>query len=194
MPSPPVKPRGRAGPSTVTNIAPTNPTTDPIAAIFTIMAPLVTTLLVQQLKSISDPATPSTPHRGSKRRADFDAPISRSPKRARHSRQHSLSLHVSSPSPPPSRPSSPLPGIEHELESCVLAFGNSKALADNVVNSAIKNLSALGYTPDVLADDDISNERVGEVSGLPEGTVSALRKFSREWCAWLEAKKAQIAK
>ena len=162
--------------------------------MFTVMAPLVTTLLAQQVKTISDPATPLTPRRGSKRHIDLASPTGRSPKRGRYeSRQRSFS-RITSPSPSPSRPSSPLPGVEHELESCVLAFGNSKALASNIINSAIENLSALGYTPDVLADDDISNERVGEVSGLPEGTVSALRKFSREWCARLEVKKARMAK
>ena len=76
----------------------------------------------------------------------------------------------------------------------MLAFGKSRALADGVVNSATENLSALGYTPDVLADNDINNERVEQVSGLPEGTVSALRKFSRGWCVQLEAKKARMAK
>ena len=76
----------------------------------------------------------------------------------------------------------------------MLAFGKSKALTDDIINSAIDNLSALGYTPDVLADDDISNERVGQVSGLLEGTVSSLRKFSRRWCARLELKKARAAK
>ena len=73
----------------------------------------------------------------------------------------------------------------------MLAFGKSKALADDIIGSAIENLSTLGYTPDVLASGDIDNERVGHVSGLPEGTVSALRKFSREWCTRLEAKKAR---
>jgi hypothetical protein len=87
-----------------------------------------------------------------------------------------------------------LPAVEDELKSCVLAFGRSKALAENSTNSAIESLSALGYTPDVLADNDISNERVQQVSGLPEGTVSALRKFSREWCTQLEAKRARMAK
>ena len=76
----------------------------------------------------------------------------------------------------------------------MLAFGKSRALADGVVNSATENLSVLGYTPDVLADNDINNEQVEQVSGLPEGTVSALCKFSRGWCVQLEAKKARMAK
>lgn len=196
MPSPTTKPRGRTGPTTVTDTISTTSTVDPVTAMFTVMAPLVTTLVAQQLKSISGPAVPSTPRHRSKREASPASPSSHSPKRARHSRQRqrSVSLRAVSLSPLPSRPSSPLPGVEHELESCILAFGKSKALADNIVGSAIENLSALGYTPDVLADDDISNERVGQVSGLPEGTVSALRKFSRKWCTQLEAKKAQMAK
>ena len=163
---------------------------DPVAAMFTVMAPLVTTLMTQQLKSIPTLATPSTPRRGSKREAEPASLATPSPKRARHFHISSPSL---SPSPSPSRPSSPVPGIEHELESCMLAFGKSKALTDDIINSAIDNLSALGYTPDVLADDDISNERVGQVSGLLEGTVSSLRKFSRRWCARLELKKARAA-
>ena len=72
------------------------------------------------------------------------------------------------------------------------SFGHSKALADNIINIAIERLSALGYTPDVLADTDISNERIGEVSGLLEGTVSALRRFAREWCGRVAAKRARI--
>jgi hypothetical protein len=75
----------------------------------------------------------------------------------------------------------------------MLAFGNTKAFADSIINSAIKNLSALRYTPDVLADNNISNEQVGEVSSLPEGTVSLLCKFSCEWCTCLEVKKAWMA-
>ena len=88
--------------------------------------------------------------------------------------------------------SSPPPDIEHELEACLTSFGRSKALADNIINIAIERLSTLGYTPDVLADTDISNERIGEVSGLLEGTVSALRRFAREWCGRVAAKRARI--
>ncbi|KAF9786514.1 hypothetical protein BJ322DRAFT_1020528 [Thelephora terrestris] len=185
-PSLPVKPRGRAGPNVTTSTAPAAPTVDPVVAMFTVMAPLVTTLMAQQLKSIPGLTTPSTPHRGSKQEAEPTSPTSRSPKRAQHSQECSSSHHVLSPSPPPSRPSSPLPGVEHELESCMLAFGKSKALADDIISSAIDKLSTLGYTPDVLADNNITNEQVGQVSGLPEGTVSALRKFSCGWCAELE--------
>lgn len=72
------------------------------------------------------------------------------------------------------------------------SFCRSKALADDIINVAIEKLSALGYTPDVLADTDISNDRIGEVSGLPEGTVSALRKFAREWCGKISAKRARM--
>ena len=188
----PTKPRGRTGPANATST--TSAAVDPVAAMFAVMAPLVTTLLAQQLKSTSDPTSPSTPHCGSKREADLVSLASCPSKRARHSHQHSSSLHVLSPSLPPSHSPSPLPGIEHELESCVLAFGKSKALADDIVNSAIEKLSILGYTPDVLADNDISNERVVQVSGLPEGTVSVLHKFSREWCTQLDVKKAWMAK
>jgi hypothetical protein len=74
------------------------------------------------------------------------------------------------------------------------SFGRSKALADGVINVAIEKLSALGYTPDVLADADIGNDRVGEVSGLPEGTVSALRRFAREWCGKVNMKRARLDK
>ena len=74
----------------------------------------------------------------------------------------------------------------------MMAFRRSKALADDIINVAIENLSALGYTPDVLADTDISNDRIGEVSGLPEGTVSALRRFAREWCGRVSLKRAKI--
>lgn len=72
------------------------------------------------------------------------------------------------------------------------SFGRAKALADDIINVAIEKLSGLGYTPDVLADTDISNERVREVSGLPEGTVSSLRRFAREWCSKVSAKRARL--
>jgi len=62
----------------------------------------------------------------------------------------------------------------------MMAFHRSKALADDFINVALEKPSALGYTPDILANTDISNDRIGEVSSLPEGTVSALRGFARE--------------
>lgn len=72
------------------------------------------------------------------------------------------------------------------------SFSHAKALTDDIINVAIEKLSSLGYTPDVLADMDISNERVGEVSGLPEGTVSSLQRFAREWCSKVSAKRARL--
>ena len=90
--------------------------------------------------------------------------------------------------------SSPPPDVKDELEACLTSFGHSRALADDIINTAIDNLSVLGYTPEVLAGTDIGSDRVGEVSRLPEGTISALRMFARQWCGMVDAKRARMGK
>jgi len=179
-PSLPPKAHGRGGHSTNPDTSPPKSTVDPLAAIITLATPLIVTLLTKQINAISAPPAPSTPRRASKRTANvLDSPPS-SP----------------SPSTPPlpfhRAPSSPPPDVEHELIACMTSFGRSKALSDAAINVAIEGLSALGYTPDVLASTDTSNKRIEEVSHLPEGTVCALRGFARKWCGKVSAKRARM--
>ena len=173
--SPPPKPRGRVNPATVVPETPHPTALDPVSAMVTMVTPLIAVALARYLDvpapgPIASAASPPSPsqHPGSKRH-----------------RTNSIS--------PSRRESSPPPNVEDELESCLVAFGHSKALADVVINTAITQFSSHGYTPDILADSDISNERIQEVSGLPEGTVAGLRKFARNWCGQLEVKRARIS-
>jgi len=183
IPSPPPKARGRNTQSASTDANSSKPAMDPLTAIVTMVTPLITTLLTRQINAISDvPSVSSTPDRALKRSLDTLDPTL-------------PSGSLSSDPPPASRRalSSPPPDVEHELEACMVSFGRSRALADGIINTAIENLAVLGYTPEVLADTDISNSRIGEVSKLPEGTVSALRKFARQWCGRVDAKRARVA-
>jgi len=153
---------------------------DPLAAIITLATPLIVTLLTKQIDAISAPPAPSTARHALKRTANvLDSPPS--------------SPSLSTPPLPFQRaPSSPPPDVEHELVACMTSFGRSKVLADTAINAAIEKLSALGYTPDVLAGTDTNNKRIEEVSGLPEGTVCALRGFARKWCGKVTAKRARM--
>ena len=66
---------------------------------------------------------------------------------------------------------------------------------DTIIDAAIMKFSTLGFTLDVLADNDsISSKHIQEVSGLPEGTVAALRKFAHNWCGQLEVKRARTVR
>ena len=108
--------------------------------------------------------------------------------------QHSVTKHhqLVSVSPSHHNESSLPPNIEDELKSCLVAFGHSKALTDTIIDAAITKFSTLGFTLDLLADNNfISSKHIQEVLGLPEGTVVALRKFARNWCGQLEVKRAR---
>ena len=183
IPPPPPKARGRNIQSTSTDGNPQKQNVDPLTAIITLATPLVTSILTRQLNALSDVgAVPPTPPHRLKHSLDMldSPPTSPSPLSSSSTLQHASS--------------SPPPDVEHELEACLTSFGRAKALADGAINTAIENLSALGYTPEVLADTDITNDRVGVVSGLPEGTVSALQKFARRWCGKIDAKRARMGK
>ena len=150
---------------------------DPLSAMVTMVTPLITMALARylDLPALGSTASPTPP------------PLTP---------QHSVTKRHRSVSVSPSRhnESSLPPNIEDELESCLVAFGRSKALADTIIDATITKFSTLGFTPDVLADNDsISSKRIQEVSGLPKGTVAALRKFARNWCGQLEVKRARTS-
>ena len=148
---------------------------DPLSAMVTMVTPLITVALARYLNlpALGSTASPTPP------------PLT--PQHSVTKRHQSVSV-----SPSHHNESSPPPNIEDELKSCLVAFGHSKALTDTIIDAAITKFSTLGFTPDVLADNDsISSKHIQEVSGLPEGTIAALRKFARNWCGQLEVKRAR---
>lgn len=100
-------------------------------------------------------------------------------------------LSPSSPVPGPSseRLSSPPPAIEDELVSCLHAFGASRKISDVIRDTAIANLDEAAFTPDIMGEVDVG--RLKELTGLAEGHTIALRKFARQWCGKIEAKRAR---
>jgi len=169
----PPKPRGRTNPTAVIPETPHPATLNPLSVMVTMVTLLITVALARYL---------DVPAFGSTALSTLP-PLT--PERSTNKRHWTASIS------PSHHNSSPPPNIEDELESCLVAFGRSKALADTAINAAITQFSACGYTLDVIADSDIGNECIQEVSGLPEGTVAALRKFARNWCGQLEVKRAR---
>ena len=177
VPSPPPKPHGRTNVPTAMPEAAHPAAIDPLSAMVTMVTPLITMVLARYLDL---PASGSTA----------------SPTPPPLTPQHSVTKRHRSVSVSPSRhdESLPPPNIEDELESCLVTFGRSKALVDTIIYAAITKFSTLGFTPDVLADNDsISSKHIQEVSGLPEGTIAALRKFAHNWCGQLEVKRARTS-
>lgn len=46
-----------------------------------------------------------------------------------------------------------------------------------------------GYTPEALASDRLNNERIAEVTHLPDGAILSMQTFAHEWCENNKAKK-----
>jgi hypothetical protein len=101
--------------------------------------------------------------------------------------------HHASPSPPssPVRQSSPPPAITDELDKFLAAFGKAKNISEETLVIAGDGLRTARYMPDVLFEDSVSISRLQELTGLAEGEVHALRKFSRDWSGKIAAKRAK---
>lgn len=88
-------------------------------------------------------------------------------------------------------PSSPPPAVEDELDIFVAAFGKAKNISEDVLTVAGNGLGRAHYMPDVLFEDSVSFDCLQDLTGLAEGQVHALRKFSREWSGKIAAKRAK---
>lgn len=89
----------------------------------------------------------------------------------------------------PERLSSPPPAIEDVLAACMNAFAAARVLSEDVLNRAVDGLDEVCYTPDIMGE--VTVERLQSLTGLPEGHAIALRKFAREWCGKIDAKRAR---
>jgi hypothetical protein len=86
---------------------------------------------------------------------------------------------------------SPPPTVETELDICILAFAAACNLSTVVIDSIWAHLSKYDYSPDAICK--ASPERLKEITALSEGQVLALKKFTRQWCGRIEAKRAKQA-
>ena len=98
-------------------------------------------------------------------------------------------LLASNPTRNVDRLSSPPPAVEDELAACLKAFGASRAIAGESLDKAVDGLDEVCYTPDIMGE--VMAERLQALTGLPEGHAIALRKFAREWCGKINAKRAR---
>jgi hypothetical protein len=85
--------------------------------------------------------------------------------------------------------SSPPPAIEAELDVCLHAFAAARGLSANAIGVALSQLVEFDYSPDAICE--ASSERLKEITGLTEGQVLALKKFARQWCGKIDAKRAR---
>lgn len=105
------------------------------------------------------------------------------------------SRQKSPPSSPPSSPprnSSPPPPIADELQIFLEAFGRAKGIATDIISDVYERLNAVHYSPDAVSEISLSSTRLQELTGLAEGQVYSLCKFSREWCGKVDAKRAKL--
>jgi hypothetical protein len=87
------------------------------------------------------------------------------------------------------RLSSPPPAIEDELAVCMKAFAASRVISVDLLDKAVDGLDEVCYTPDIMGD--VTAERLQSLTGFPEGHAIALRKFARDWCGKIDAKRAR---
>lgn len=99
----------------------------------------------------------------------------------------SSSLH--NPARDAERLSSPPPALEDELAACMNAFAVARGMAVDSLNKAVDGLDEVCYTPDIMGE--VTFECLQALTGLPEGHAIALRKFAREWCGKIDAKRAR---
>ena len=52
-------------------------------------------------------------------------------------------------------------------------------------------LKARHYTPDVISEISLPFEHLQELTGLTEGQVYALRKFTQDWCGKVDTNRAK---
>ena len=77
------------------------------------------------------------------------------------------------------RPSSP--PQPDELENFLHAFGIRHRIDNNTLETANTALQNARFMPDVLVEDTVTVDRLKDLTGLGEGEVHALKKFSRKW-------------
>jgi len=87
------------------------------------------------------------------------------------------------------RLSSPPPAIEDELAACMKAFAASRAISSKLLDKVVDGLDEVCFTPDIMGE--VTAERLQSLTGFPEGHAIALRKFAREWCGKIDAKRAR---
>jgi hypothetical protein len=91
----------------------------------------------------------------------------------------------------PERLSSPPPAIEDELIICMRSFGASRIISATTIADATAKLEEVAFTPDIMGE--VTASRLQELTGFAEGHAIALRKFSRDWCGKVDAKRARRA-
>lgn len=91
----------------------------------------------------------------------------------------------------PHRISPPPPAVETDLGIYIQAFAASRNLPADIINSAWTRLSECDYSLGAICE--ASPGRLKEINALSEGQVLALKKFAREWCSKIEAKRAKRA-
>jgi len=89
----------------------------------------------------------------------------------------------------PERLSSPPPAIEDELVICMQSFWASRIISAATIADAITKLEGIAFTPDIMGE--VTTSRLQELTGFAEGHAIALRKFSRDWCGKVDAKRAR---
>jgi len=104
--------------------------------------------------------------------------------RRSRSRRYSPSLPTSSP-----QPSSPPPAIEDKLGIFLNAFGRAKGISSDTIDEMGNHLAVAS---DAISESTLTLERLQELTGLPEGHVFALRKFSCQWCGKIDTKRAKV--
>ena len=108
-----------------------------------------------------------------------------------HARRRPLSpastLRMSSP-----QPSSPAPAIEDELDIFLSSFGRAKGISAVAIAEIGDCLAEAHYSPNALSEPTLTSEHLQKLTGLPEGQVYALRKFSRQWCGKVDIKRAKL--
>jgi len=100
------------------------------------------------------------------------------------------SRHLTPPSSPICQYSPP-PPIEDELTVFLDAFSHAKNISSSVLSTAQEQLCDAHYTPDVIHEASVSVHCLQELTGLAEGEVYSLKKFSWEWCGKVKAKRAK---
>lgn len=84
--------------------------------------------------------------------------------------------------------SSPPPAIKDELTACLNAFCSTRGLSQDTVDKAMNALEDVAYTTDIMSE--VNAERLQDLMSFAEGHAIALRKFAREWCGKVDAKRA----
>ena len=108
-----------------------------------------------------------------------------------HTRRRPLSPASSLPMSSP-QPSSPAPAIEDELDIFLSSFGRAKGISAVAIAEIGDRLAEAHYSPDALSEPTLTSEHLQKLTGLPEGQVYALRKFSRQWCGKVDIKRAKL--